>query len=59
MCTYVIIGNILTKVRTYSFPMLAQRKIWSEFVVAAQECKLPTQACNEMRKLIMMKHLLS
>ena len=59
MCTYVIMGNILTKVQTYSFPTLAQCKMWSDFEVAAQECKFPTQARNEMRKLILMKHLLS
>ena len=59
MWTHVITRNILTKVRTYSFPMLAQRKMWSDFVVAAQERKFPTQAHNEMRKLILMKHLLS
>ena len=59
MDTYVIMGNILTKLRTYSFPTLAQRKMWSDFVVAAQERKFPTQAHNEMRKLILMKHLLT
>ena len=59
MYTYVIMGNILTKVRTCSFPMMAQHKMWSDFVVAAQKCKFPTQACNEMRKLILMKHLLT
>ena len=52
-------GNILAKVRTHSFPMLAQRKMWSDFIVVAQECKFPTQARNEMRKLILMKHLLA
>ena len=52
-------GNTLTKVRTYSFPMMAQRKMWSDFVVAAQEHKFPTQAHNEIRKLILMKHLLT
>ena len=59
MCTYVIMGNILTKVGTYSFPTLAQCKMWSDFVVAAQERKFPTQACNEIRKLILIKHLLT
>ena len=59
MYTYEIIGNILTKVRTYSFPTMAQHKMWSDFVVAAQESKFPTQAHNEMRKLILMKHLLT
>ena len=52
-------GNILSKVRMYSFPMLAQRKMWSDFVVAAQERKFPMQARNEMKKLILMKHLLA
>ena len=49
---------MLTKIRTYSFPMMAQHKMWSDFVVAAQERKFPTQARNEMRKLILMKHFL-
>ena len=52
-------GNILTKVQTYSFPTMAQHRMWSDFVVAAQERKFPTQAHNEMRKLILMKHLLT
>ena len=59
MYTYEIMGNILTKVRTYSFPMMAQCKMWSDFAVEAQERKFPTQAHNEMRKLILMKHLLT
>ena len=59
MYTHVIMGNMLTKVRTYSFPTMAQHKMWSDFVVAAQERKFPTQARNEMRKLILMKHLLT
>ena len=52
-------GNILTKVHTYSFPTLAQRKMWSYFIVAAQERKFPMQARKEMKKLILMKHLLA
>ena len=59
MYTYEITGNIFTKVRTYSFSTMVQRKMWSDFVVAAQERKFPTQAHNEMRKLILMKHLLT
>ena len=59
MYTYVIMGNISTKVRIYSFPTMAQCKMWSDFVVAAQEHKFPTQARNEMKKLILMKHLLT
>ena len=59
MYTYVIMGSILTKVGTCSFPTMAQRKMRSDFVVAAQERKFLTQAHNDMRKLILMKHLLT
>ena len=52
-------GNILTKVRTFSFSTLTQRKMWSDFVVVAQEHKFPMQSRSEMKKLILMKHLLA